>query len=129
MKRYQTAFVAMTTLFVMTTAVTLTLPRPAESRQTQFEMDEQAGKEYTRADAELNRVYKKLMAKLDATGAAKLKKAQRAWIAYRDAEKDFSADYARGGTMASMLATMAAADLTRQRTKILQSALEQYRSR
>jgi len=37
-------------------------------------------------DAEMNRVYKKLMAHLDSKQKAALQKSQRAWIAFRDAE-------------------------------------------
>ena len=42
-------------------------------------------KVYQEADAELNTNYKKLMAKLDASGAAALKKGQLAWINERNA--------------------------------------------
>lgn len=49
-------------------------------------------------DDRLNDLYKKLMQKEDKVGQAKLKKAQRAWIAYRDAECEYSADEMRGGT-------------------------------
>lgn len=41
-------------------------------------------KVYQEADAELNANYKKLMAKLDATGSAALKKGQLAWISERN---------------------------------------------
>ena len=41
-------------------------------------------KVYQEADAELNTNYKKLMGKLDASGAAALKKGQLAWIKERN---------------------------------------------
>ncbi len=41
---------------------------------------------YNRADAELNKVYKKLIAKLDADGKDTLRAAQRGWIRERDGE-------------------------------------------
>ena len=42
-------------------------------------------KVYQEADAELNANYKKLLTRLDADGAASLKKGQLAWIAERNA--------------------------------------------
>ncbi len=42
-------------------------------------------KVYQEADAELNANYKKLLTRLDADGAASLKKSQLAWIAERNA--------------------------------------------
>lgn len=56
--------------------------------QTQGEMNEQACRNYKSADAELNRVYQKILRdyKADLTFIKKLKNAQRAWLVYRDAE-------------------------------------------
>jgi uncharacterized protein YecT (DUF1311 family) len=48
-----------------------------------------------------------------------LKKAQRAWIAYRDAVCEYEGYEARGGTMEPMLVNGCLARLTRTRTKEL----------
>jgi uncharacterized protein YecT (DUF1311 family) len=40
--------------------------------------------EFATADKQLNDAYQKLLAKLAPTDQAKLKKAQRAWVAFRD---------------------------------------------
>lgn len=91
--------------------------------QNQHEMTQSATKDFEKADAELNRVYKKLLDSLDEDGKAKLVKAQRAWIAYRDAESEFAADEARGGSMAPMLLYGAQAKMTRQRVAALRERI------
>jgi len=55
--------------------------------QTQLAMNQCAGQELRAADAELNRIYKKLQETYagDPAFLEKLKLAQRAWIAFRDA--------------------------------------------
>ncbi|MDB6173636.1 MAG: hypothetical protein JWL59_2947 [Chthoniobacteraceae bacterium] len=90
------------------------------SGQSQSEMNLQAQKDFEKADAKLNSVYKKLIAALDAGGQAKLKAAQRAWIAFRDAEAEFQADAeARGGSMAPLIRAATAEELTKKRTEQL----------
>ena len=56
--------------------------------QTQGEMTAQACREYKLADTELNRVYQQILRDYKADNAfiKKLKNAQRAWLAYRDAQ-------------------------------------------
>jgi uncharacterized protein YecT (DUF1311 family) len=49
--------------------------------------------EYEKADAELNRIYKLAFKGLNPKEADNLKKAQRAWVIYRDAQCD--AEYAK----------------------------------
>lgn len=91
--------------------------------QNQPELNQMAAKDAGKADAELNRVYKKVLASLDDEGARLLREAQRAWIAYRDAEAKRAADEARGGSMAPMLYSGAIAELTQDRIKRLRSTL------
>lgn len=121
MKRVIIAFVAGALC-----TLALVAPRPIAQAQTQFEMNQEEAKNYAKADAELNRVYAKLIKKLDKEGVAKLKKAQRAWIAYRDAEMEFSGDSARGGSMQPMLYSGTGAHLTKDRIKDLNSHLGEY---
>lgn len=56
--------------------------------QTQLQMNTEACDEYKKADDRLNAIYQQVLEqnKADAAFIAKLKKAQRAWLAFRDAE-------------------------------------------
>ena len=88
--------------------------------QSQSEMNQQAAAEAEKADAELNKVYKKVVASATDEEAVKLlKTAQKAWIAFRDAEAKFAEDEARGGSMSPLLYYAALERLTRERTKQL----------
>jgi uncharacterized protein YecT (DUF1311 family) len=67
------------------------------------------------ADKELNGIYGAMQADLDKTSKLLLRDAQRAWITYRDAECARIADFARGGTMAPLLALGCKAKMTADR--------------
>ena len=98
------------------------------SAQNQHEMNQQAAADFEKADAQLNRVYKKVLAEMDAEAQAKLKTAQRAWIVFRDAEAEYEADQeARGGSMYPMCFSVYSADLTRQRIKQLRGQTKDSR--
>ena len=58
--------------------------------QTQAEMNQQAYASYNKADKKLNTVYQKILVKYktDKLFVANLKKSQRIWISFRDAEID-----------------------------------------
>jgi uncharacterized protein YecT (DUF1311 family) len=68
-------------------------------------------------DAEMNGSYKRLMAKLDPERRAALQKAQRAWLAFRDAEGESitSVVATQQGTMYQMIATDRGAELVKDR--------------
>ena len=97
--------------------------------RTQMEMNICAGQEYRAADAELNKVYKAVIAQMkdmdsglppELKGAEKtLRKAQRAWIPYRDMACETYGFQARGGTMERMLVAECLGKMTRRRTKDL----------
>jgi uncharacterized protein YecT (DUF1311 family) len=69
--------------------------------QDQLTMNECANRTYKRSDADLNQVYKTVLGRLkdDKNAAGKLVSAQRAWIAYRDAECAFSTAGTEGGSI------------------------------
>lgn len=97
---------------------------PAASAQSQHEMNAEAAAEFAKADKELNEVYAKVLGVLDDTSKEKLKKSQRAWVAYRDAEADFSADAeARGGSMWPLVHEGTRARLTKERVRSLKELL------
>ena len=85
--------------------------------QTQLEMTRSAVTALEQADRNLNTTYKQLQGKLDKQSRAKLLTAQRAWLAYRDADALLTGDIdARGGSMQGMLVALRKRELTISRT-------------
>jgi len=104
----------------------LLLTTTAAFGQTQAEMNQQAAADFRKADAQLNAIYGKAKAALDAEAQEKLKVAQRAWITFRDAEADLQADAtARGGTMAPCINYGVRQQLTEARIEDLKALLQQ----
>ena len=104
----------------------------SEKAKTQAQMNACANEEARRVDAELNRIYGKLVSKAEgnAAGVAKVKAAQRAWIAYRDGyidamypAEDKQAEY---GSVYPMDVDLLRAKLTRQQIAALKELLQQY---
>lgn len=99
--------------------------------QTQTEMNICAGMDYKAADAELNRIYRSVIAHMkdidadlppELKGAEKaLRAAQRAWIPYRDKACESYGFLARGGSMESMLVGHCLTEVTRNRTRELKA--------
>ena len=91
----------------------------------QPELNACAADEAARVDAELNRVYRELLSKNsdDPAAVEKIKKAQRAWVAYRDAyvEAMFPAEdkQAEYGSMYPMEVDQILATLTRRQVDAL----------
>ena len=102
---------------------------------SQLEMNACAALDFERADAELNRVWREAVAAARAadaeidrnydqrpTSEAKLREAQRAWIAYRDAHCTVVRyAEARGGSMEPMTYDACRTTLTEERTAQLRS--------
>jgi len=86
--------------------------------------DEQAAVD--RANAEIDKVYKQLMGKLDADQQKSLKEAQRAWIKWRDAEADTIARLggAIGGSAMRVDYANAQVKLIKERTEVLRGYLK-----
>ena len=97
----------------------------SEKATAQPELNACAADEAKRVDAELNRVYRELLAKNsdDPAAAEKIKKAQRAWVAYRDAyvEAMFPAEdkQAEYGSMYPMEVDQILATLTHRQVDAL----------
>jgi uncharacterized protein YecT (DUF1311 family) len=100
--------------------------------KTQVEMSACANEEAVRVDAELNNVYRILLSKAGSQpeAVAKIKAAERSWIAYRDAyieamypAKDKQAEY---GSVYPMEVDILRAKLTRQQVTALKELLQQY---
>jgi uncharacterized protein YecT (DUF1311 family) len=104
------------------------MPTPSYA-QSQAEMHQQAAKDFDAADAAMNEAYKPFMSKIDKEAQAKLKSAQRAWVAFRDAEAELEADLAaRGGSMLPMVYNGRRTEISKVRTKELQKLLKDYES-
>ena len=96
----------------------------ATSAQSQQEMNSEAAESFKKADKELNEVYAKVLANLDDEAKENLKKAQRAWVAWRDSEAVFRADAeARGGSMWPLVHEGIRSRLTKERVKSLKELL------
>lgn len=95
----------------------------------QSEMNRCADEDASAADAELNHVYQDLLTKTkgDANGTRKLRDAQRAWVAFRDAQlealypaEDKQLEY---GSIYPMCYASVAAAMTKERTAQLRRML------
>jgi uncharacterized protein YecT (DUF1311 family) len=87
---------------------------------TQMEMDYCAGLDFKAADAKLNALYRQMTAKYDPADKEKLKAAEKAWLAYRDAECDYETAQSEGGSIHPMVETECATDKTQARIKELE---------
>jgi uncharacterized protein YecT (DUF1311 family) len=89
--------------------------------QTQNGLDVCADAAYKKADAALNAAYKEIIRRLkgDAATTKLLIAAQKAWIAYRDAECDFSSSANAGGTIYPMVYSICLEAATQERTREL----------
>lgn len=110
--------------------LSLLLAIGASQAQTQSDLNRSACAELDAADAELNSVYREIRERYrgEALFLDKLKTAQRAWIAFRDAElaalypaEDKQIEY---GSIYPMCECTTLAELTRQRTAQLRGWLD-----
>ena len=97
--------------------------------QTQLELNQEACDEYKKADAELNKVYNQILREYqqDKVFVQKLKAAQRAWIAFRDAH--LASLYPNPhpgfyGSVNPMCRCLRLAEWTTERTKVLREWIE-----
>ena len=105
--------------------VLLLVPVTQVHAQTQAAMNAQARADFARADAELNKTYQSVLAKLPAAESKqKLRETQRAWVASRDAEAARAAKEAEGGSMAPTLRYETMTDLTRKRITELKAMID-----
>ena len=83
--------------------------------ETQIEMNQCAANDYLSADHELGILYSKI------DKSKELIAAERAWIAYRDAECAYQVKAVEGGSIAPMVKSLCLTELTKQRSKQLAS--------
>jgi uncharacterized protein YecT (DUF1311 family) len=111
----------LTAVYAATTVLALAATTMA---QTQADMQDEACAEFKKADDALNKIYKKILTdyKDEKAFLEKLKKAQRAWLAYRDAHLEAiypEKDKSYYGSVFGMCACSDQKELTEQRTKDL----------
>lgn len=105
--------------------------------QSQAAMNECFYRSYEAADAELNDVWARLIPlakESDNLGTddgrpgheETLRKAQRAWISFRDANCEFEGFQARGGTLEPTIVNSCLARLTSERTQQLETLLQEF---
>lgn len=93
--------------------------------QSQMELNEQACAAYKKADAEMNKVYRQILSenRVDKLFLQKMRAAQRAWLAFRDAHLEAlypAADKrAAYGTVNPMCQCMELEKLTNERVTVL----------
>jgi uncharacterized protein YecT (DUF1311 family) len=104
-------------LLAFAIAVGLEISFRSTSSQTQTDLNLRSAQEYRAAEAELTSTY----GKLKRTPA--LNAAQRAWIAYRDAECLYEHHATPDGSMYSMEESICKTKLTRQRIAVLKDAI------
>ena len=94
---------------------------PCDNPQTQAEMNACSFTDYKEADAELNKVYREVMAKLNNKPKRRnlLKKAELAWIKFRDAQSEYEASEFWGGSMSVGFYFDSLASITKERIEEL----------
>ena len=104
--------------------ISLFVPAAHIQGQTQAAMNAQARADFARADADLNKTYQAVLAKLrDVASKQELRKKERAWLASRDAEAARAAKQADGGSMAPTIRYETMTKLTQERIKQLKNRL------
>lgn len=93
------------------------------SAQTQLEMNQEAYKNYQKADKALNEVYQKLMKGLDKKQKSILIQAQKDWLKFRDSHCDFVAKENEGGSMQPMVWATCLEETTQNRIKELEASI------
>jgi uncharacterized protein YecT (DUF1311 family) len=89
----------------------------------QLTMNTCAEKDYKASDKKLNDTYHALMAAISKPGQAKLQKAQRSWVAYRDAQCDFDTMGTSTGSIHPMIQLACLSGLTQMQTEHLNQQL------
>lgn len=115
---------------IMTALFLLLLAAPARANECditndQSTMNECAAMDFKAADSELNSAYGELKAGYAQYPDVRtlLTKAQRAWLAFRDAECELTAAPNEGGSVEPMIRSQCLAELTRARVADIRTRL------
>ena len=83
-----------------------------------------ANESYLETDKELNETYNQLKQQVDESFGNEFLSAQRAWLAFRDAECGLAAAATRGGSIQPMILSACLERLTKDRTAQLKAHLD-----
>ena len=123
------AFVLLATLAVSRAAPAQGFsPSACGAEQSQPALNDCAWRRYQAADAELNRVYRVVLAADTGAVAAALRAAQRAWVRFRDAQCAYVAARYDGGSMQPMQQGACLEEVTRARIGQLRAAQQSHAS-
>ena len=103
---------------------------PCVGNQTQAGANACARYKYEQADAEMNRVYLKLMSELagfDVKDQEKLKQAQMLWLKYRDSNCESEASIYEGGSIRPAIYGHCLASITQERTRRMKAFLAEVK--
>ncbi|TPM17218.1 lysozyme inhibitor LprI family protein [Mesorhizobium sp. B2-3-5] len=106
-------------LIVLAATATVRAQECDRSDDSQQMMNICAGEDYQAADARLNKAYQDLIGSDDADDKILLQAAQRAWIAFRDAECAHTTAASQGGSIHAMEVSQCLTRLTNERIKQL----------
>lgn len=87
--------------------------------QTNAEMKEQSSNRLTKFDKELNIVYQKIMKNSSGIKKENIRKAQIAWLKYRDLHCECESKEHEGGSLESLIYIECLATMTKERVKQL----------
>ena len=96
---------------------------PCRDPQSQAEMNMCSAKRFKAADAELSRVYNRLVTKVG--GNEKLKAAEISWLKYRDDNCDYEASLYEGGSIKPLIYSSCMERMTKARTAELRGQLKE----
>ncbi|AZD49704.1 lysozyme inhibitor LprI family protein [Pseudomonas chlororaphis] len=93
---------------------------------TQAAMNQCAAEQHQAADKELNTLYQRITQRLkdNPDGKKLLVSAQRAWVAFRDAECGFAASGVAGGSVYPLIYSNCTTDLTKARVEAFKTYLK-----
>lgn len=106
-------------LAVLMTSLAVQAASPCDNSADQTTMNQCASKALATSDKKLNDVYQSLAKTVSPEGRASLERAQRAWIAWRDAQCAFETIGTVGGSVHAAMYTYCIDELTQAQTKRL----------
>jgi uncharacterized protein YecT (DUF1311 family) len=102
-------------------AALLALATGLAGAQTQLEMNERAGSGLRQAEARMDALYAKVLARISDAGKENLQSAQETWLRFRDQECDFKTMGTKGGSIHPVIVAECRRRLTDQRIKNLEA--------
>ena len=88
-------------------------------------MNETANVKFKKADAELNKVYKQLMAILDKNEKQLLIQAEKDWMKFRDSHCKFDASQYEGGSIQPLIYSTCLEELTKKRIVEIRASIKE----